>query len=122
MDTDITPLPWNWPDGPAIHEHHWRYHPIKWALILWSVVVFLALADFVLTLYGLELGFVELNPLARVAIENLGIWAMLAAKAGGIVVGYLGFRALDDGAFLVPTVLAAIWGVAVLINLGLLLG
>lgn len=53
---------------------------------LWTVVLGAATADTVLTVIGLQLCFVEANPVAAFAIEQLGTLGLVALKGGALVV------------------------------------
>lgn len=52
--------------------------------VLWALIVALAAADIGLTLYGLELCFKELNPLAAMAIERVGAGGLLLLKTSAL--------------------------------------
>jgi hypothetical protein len=89
---------------------------------LWAVVVLSALADVLLTYYGLQIGLTEANPIARGAIEGYGYWTMLALKGGALSVGVACWAALPDRfSPVIPLGLAIPWVVASLINLTLIL-
>lgn len=84
---------------------------------LWLLVVAALFADFGLTLYGLRLGLVEQNPLARGLISAFGLPAILALKGGALAVA-AGLRPLmpDQYGAMVPLALAISWCYAVAVN------
>ena len=88
---------------------------------LWGVVCVAAMADILLTYYGLERGLIERNPIAREAILSAGYAAMPAMKVAAIGVG-LACRPLlpDRHTALVPLALATPWAIAAVINLWLI--
>ncbi|MFC7021025.1 MULTISPECIES: DUF5658 family protein [Haloarcula] len=55
---------------------------------LWALVLGTATADTVLTLVGLQLCFVEANPVAAWAIERMGGLGLILLKGGALVVLY----------------------------------
>ncbi len=88
---------------------------------LWAVVVLAALADVLLTYYGLQIGLTEANPVARGAIEGYGYWTMLVLKGGALSVGVACWVALPDRfSPVVPLGLAIPWVVASAINFTLI--
>ncbi|MFC6865282.1 DUF5658 family protein [Halomicroarcula sp. GCM10025817] len=66
--------------------------PVGWVSSLerglWALVLGTATADTVLTLVGLQLCFVEANPVAAWAIERMGGLGLILLKGGALVVLY----------------------------------
>lgn len=84
---------------------------------LWLLVIAVALADTVLTAYGLRQGFAEANPLARSAIHAFGIASLVALKLLALGVAYATWRLLSNRLdVLVPIALALVWSAAVCVN------
>lgn len=61
---------------------------------LWVVVIGAAVADTVLTIVGLQLCFVEANPVAAWAIEQLGPVGLVLLKSGALLVLFGAVRQL----------------------------
>lgn len=55
---------------------------------LWALVLGAATADTVLTLVGLQLCFVEANPVAAWAIERMGGMGLILLKGGALLILY----------------------------------
>lgn len=89
---------------------------------LWVLVVGALFVDFGLTLYGLQLGLVERNPLARSLITAYGFPAVLVLKGGALAIAAI-LRTLLPEAYgaMVPLALAISWGYAVAVNISLIL-
>jgi len=87
---------------------------------LWALVAVGLVGDLVTTYYGLQVGLVESNPVARAAIERFGFAAMGGLKLFAVGVG-VGCRRLlpDSHGALVPAGLAVPWLAAAAINLSL---
>lgn len=84
---------------------------------LWLVVVLAMLADVPLTLYGLELGLTEMNPVARAAIERTGGLGLYFLEALALGMGVCCTLLIPDRyTALVPLGLALPSVVAVIIN------
>ncbi|MFC7250484.1 DUF5658 family protein [Halomicroarcula sp. GCM10025324] len=72
----------------------WFYAPlsVRWVgsvdRVLWALVLGGATADTILTLVGLQLCFVEANPVAAWALERLGGLGLILLKTGALVVLY----------------------------------
>ncbi|ADJ15667.1 DUF5658 family protein [Halalkalicoccus jeotgali] len=95
-----------------------RYEPLLWGLVVVSMV-----ADTALTYYGIERGFVEGNPVARVALERFGYVALGALKLLALGVGLAGRTLLPaEYTAIVPLGLAIPWIVASLVNATLIAG
>jgi hypothetical protein len=90
---------------------------------LWAYAVLVLALDVLLTAHGLGRGFVEANPVARVAMATVGpLPAMLALKGFAVGVALLGRRVLPVAYRSVsPAALAAPWTVAAAVNASLLL-
>lgn len=89
---------------------------------LWSVVVGLAALDITLTHVGLQVGFVELNPLGRLGLASFGLWSLIGVKAAALAVGFVSWHVVDERRLLVPIIYAMCWGTAVLANSVLIVG
>lgn len=88
---------------------------------LWALVVGAMLADVLLTYYGLERGFTESNPVARLALERIGYASLAVLKLVALAVGAAGRWALPPGyAVVVPLGLAIPWIIASLVNAALI--
>jgi hypothetical protein len=89
---------------------------------LWTVAVVVMLLDVGLTDYGLAMGMSEVNPLGRMALTAFGSAGLLLAKLPVLAVAGAAWRFLPDGErWAVPLGLAVPWGVAVVLNLSILL-
>lgn len=88
---------------------------------LWVAVVLLCVLDITTTYYGLQIGFIEANPLARAGLSEFGVWSMVLLK--GLALGYGAVVAaeLDRLKSFIPLVLLVIWGLAVVSNAQLIL-
>jgi hypothetical protein len=86
---------------------------------LWVLAVGTLCLDTSLTVYGLELGLTELNPVAVDLFAAVGVVpALVGLKAGALGVGVLGWRVLPpDYRGVAPAGLALPWTVACLANL-----
>lgn len=89
---------------------------------LWLIVVGLAALDITLTQLGLQIGFVELNPLGRFGLASFGIWSLFGVKATALAVGFVIWYFLGERRLFVPTIYAICWGTAVLANSVLIVG
>lgn len=87
-------------------------------VLLWVFVVVAMIADTLLTYYGLERGFVETNPVARLGLERFGYASLGLFKLLALGVG-LACRPLLPRNYvaIVPLGLAIPWTVASLVNL-----
>lgn len=85
---------------------------------LWALALLLLALDVALTLYGLERGLTEGNPVARAAMDAVGpALAMVLMKTFSLVVaGACAFALPRRYRGIVPLGLSLPWGVAVLIN------
>lgn len=54
---------------------------------LWFVALAAMLVDVTLTVHGLQLGLREMNPVARAALDSVGIVGLYGLKAGAVCVG-----------------------------------
>jgi hypothetical protein len=88
---------------------------------LWVLAATALVADLALTIYGLEQGYAEANPLARAILHAHGYPALVVLKAWALGVGVGGWLVMPRAfrAF-VPLALAVPWTVAVLVNAALL--
>jgi hypothetical protein len=88
------------------------------ASALWLLVAASLVADTSLTVYGLELGLTERNPVAVDLIETVGVVpALLSLKAVAVGVGVAGWAVLPpDYRGLVPASLAVPWTLASVLN------
>lgn len=85
--------------------------------LLWVVVVLALVADAVLTVYGLSVGLKELNPVARVAIERMGVFGIVSLKGFAVGLALVGrWVTPDSHGVLVPATLAVPWVVASVLN------
>lgn len=90
---------------------------------LWQFVVLTFFLDVVSTYQGLQLGFIESNPLMHAAFGTFGfgvIWPAKAVPLGLALVGWASLPATDRS--LVPVALGLPWVVAVLLNTSHLAG
>lgn len=88
--------------------------------LLWVLVAVGLVGDVLTTYYGLRIGLTESNPVARAAIEQFGMGAMVGMKLLAVGVGLYCRRLLPKPhVLLVPTGLAVPWLAAVVINLSL---
>jgi hypothetical protein len=84
---------------------------------LWLLALLALVGDLALTVYGLERGLAEANPVARVALAAHGYAALVAMKAGALSVGVGGWLLLPRRhRSVVPLALAMPWTLAVLVN------
>lgn len=84
---------------------------------LWALALLALAGDVVLTLYGLEQGLTEANPVARAAVARYGYVALLGLKGAALGVGVLGWLALPRRyGVVIPLALALPWTVAVVVN------
>jgi hypothetical protein len=80
------------------------------------------LLDVALTDYGLAVGLSEVNPLGRLALAAFGSGGLLLAKPPVLALALVAWRLLPDAErWAVPLGLAAPWGIAVVLNLSVLL-
>jgi hypothetical protein len=105
-----------WPDSSRslVAGRHPFGAPGRFEVALWGAVVGAMVADLAVTQYGLQRGYVEANPVARTALEALGVAGLWLLKAVTICVG-LAFRWLIPPRFrfLIPAAIALPWVVAV---------
>lgn len=89
---------------------------------LWAVAVVVMLLDVGLTVYGLSLGLSEVNPLGRMAIAAFGSAGLPLAKLPVFALALVGWWLLPAAErWVVPLGLAVPWGIAVVLNLSILL-
>lgn len=88
---------------------------------LWLTVSLVAVLDLVTTYYGLQLGFFEVNPIARTGLGQFGFVWLVLLKAVALGIGGFNYRNLNQYRYLVPTTFILAWGAAVLSNLALIL-
>lgn len=88
---------------------------------LWVTVVLVAVSDLVTTYLGLQLGYLEVNPIARIGIVLFGFGSLVLLKGVALGIGAFNYRNLDRYRYLVPTTFILAWGAAVLSNLALIL-
>ena len=87
---------------------------------LWVLVAVGLVSDLLTTYYGLRLGLAESNPVARAALNQFGMSAMVALKLFAVGVGVACRQLLPDRhGLLVPAGLAVPWLAASLVNLSL---
>ena len=87
---------------------------------LWILVAIGLVGDLLTTYYGLRLGLAESNPVARAALNQFGMSAMVALKLFAVCVGVACRQLLPDRhGLLVPAGLAVPWLAASLVNLSL---
>lgn len=104
-------LSWNSTD-PGILQVLSRYERDLWFLAIAAMLV-----DVTLTTHGLQLGLRELNPIARAAIDWIGILGLYGLKGVAILLGILCVSAIPERYTpLVPLGLAVPSMIAVLIN------
>lgn len=89
---------------------------------LWVVAVAVMFLDVGLTEYGLSLGLSEVNPLGRMALAAFGPVGLLLAKLPVFALALVGWWLLPAAErWVVPLGLAVPWGIAVALNLSVLL-
>lgn len=96
--------------------------PSNWpGSLYWHLVVVALIADISLTMYGRQLGLIELNPLARTVIETYGYGAMVPMKTIVVMIAVAAWTVLPKNQrWLAPLSVAIPWTAASLINLGLI--
>lgn len=88
--------------------------------LLWVLVAVGLVGDILTTHYGLQMGLTESNPVARAAIKQFGMGAMVGMKLFAVGVGLYCRRLLPEPhVLLVPAGLAVPWLAAVVVNLSL---
>lgn len=87
---------------------------------LWLTVVLVAVLDLLTTYHGLQMGFLEVNPIARFGLVHLGFGSLMVMKGVALGVGAFNYRHLSQYRYLVPTTFISTWGVAVISNLALI--
>ncbi|WP_410764726.1 DUF5658 family protein [Haloferax sp. DFSO60] len=90
---------------------------------LWLVPLVALVLDVLTTLYGIEHGLAELNPVVLSLVPSLGIlWTLLLLKALVLAVGVTMWRLLPlRHRAAVPLGVAIPWGIAGLLNAQLIL-
>lgn len=89
--------------------------------LLWALAVGCGLGDLLLTLWGLEQGFVEGNPVAATALAHYGAAGLVALKGAAYAVAGVGYAVLPVPlAVGIPLGLTLPAGYAVVHNLVLL--
>lgn len=89
-----------------------RYERQLWVLTLAAMAV-----DVTLTVYGLQLGLRELNPVARGALEQAGVFGLYGLKLWALLLGAVCVSILPDRYTpFVPLGLVVPSSIAVLIN------
>lgn len=83
---------------------------------LWTGVLLVGIFDVLLTHHGLGVGFVELNPIARVNLALFGTWSLVGVKLLAVGMGIASWRALRRRRHIVPAVYLVCWGAAALSN------
>lgn len=63
---------------------------------LWSLVFVVMSLDVASTVAGLSLGLVEMNPVAVVGLDAVGVAALAVLKAPALAIGLVGWRTLSD--------------------------
>jgi len=109
---------------PSPHSdvsHSWLGRLTRWARTrereLWFVVTAAMLVDVTLTVHGLTLGLRELNPVAKAAIDSLGVLGLYALKSVALCAGLCCRVAIPDRyGPIVPLGLGLPSAVAVFIN------
>ena len=83
----------------------------------WLVAAVVMLADVALTIYGLELGLRETNPVARAALDRAGVAGLVGLKGLALAVaGICWYLVPGDFRIVVPLGLLLPSLVAVLVN------
>lgn len=90
---------------------------------LWLLVAIALLADTASTIYGVEAGYVEGNPLMRYALDSLGVVGIVAITSGVLAVA-VACRPLLDGVHrpYVPAAVSTPWIAAALVNVVVVFG
>lgn len=58
---------------------------------LWTIVLTAMTLDILLTLYGLQQGLIELNPIALFGINTIGYTVLAFLKAPALLIGLIGW-------------------------------
>jgi hypothetical protein len=98
-----------------------RASALEWRL--WHLVIVAFVADTALTIYGVQAGHVEGNPIMRHALNSLGVAGIVALKSGALAVA-VALRPLVDRAYgpLVPAAISLPWFAAALVNVFVVFG
>lgn len=106
-----------------VHNRVARYFPAVRVTTfdLWGAVILFCVLDIALTYYGLQIGFIEANPIARVGLSEFGVWTMVLLKVLALGYGFVVTALLDRVQSVVPMILLVIWGLAVASNAHLIL-
>lgn len=93
------------------------YDTVRLEYYLWSIVWFVAIADIVTTVIGLELGAAESNPALRAVIDRYGVPGMVTVKVTAIFVGWY-MRPLIPFVYrpIIPAGMAGVWMLVVILN------
>ena len=110
-------------DGPP---HAGAARMAAFARWFWLVAGAVMLADIALTIYGLELGLREINPVARAALDGAGVAGLVGLKTLALAVaGACWYLVPDDFRVVVPLGLLLPSLAAVIVNvvtIGVVLG
>jgi hypothetical protein len=89
---------------------------------LWALVIAAMVADIALTIYGLEQGLLERNPIVLFGLDVVGYAALAFLKVPALVLGFVGWVSLPRTFGRLNLVgLALPWLAAVLINVWVIL-
>lgn len=89
---------------------------------IWVLVFLVLLADFLLTLYGFQLGLVESNPFALSLLAMFGAPGIFGLKLGVLLLAlFLRWLTPDQYGVIVPLSLIGPWSYAVAANAMLIL-
>jgi len=84
---------------------------------LWALLFVMMVLDVILTIYGLQLGLVEGNPIARAAIDRFGAFGLVSLKGLSIAIAIVGWARVERRfRGLVPLGISLVWGFAVAVN------
>ena len=93
------------------------YGRLQWDVTLWSLLLVAVMADVITTIVGLQVGYVESNPLLHVVIGVAGFTGLAIAKAGYVAAALWVYRIVDYGEWAVLAVAVVIEFAVVGINL-----
>lgn len=96
---------------------------ITQSTILWLIAVFALGIDTGLTILGLQVGLVELNPIVEGMIKLLGPFGLIILKLIALITGGFSWVLVPIGFRLfIPVLLSIPWLIASFLNIGILLG
>lgn len=103
------------------HRLDIRASALEWRL--WHLAIVAFVADTALTLYGVQAGHVEGNPIMRYALNSMGVVGIVALKSVALAVA-VSLRPLVDRVYrpLVPAAISLPWFAAAFVNVFVVFG